>query len=418
MTGGYADSGSRDEVLAHRKQLRVAWLFPMMLRTHYWQPVFREFAQLIPNTTVFVGQWGGFAPGYEGSFNLRVVQGARPVVLKNKQQEEQYDSAFYWAPLSIIRELARCQPDVIFTTGFSAWTICALLYKLATRSKVIVLWDGNSIHWKSQISRARHMQRRLMAPFFDFVVSNMHDGAEYMRRALRIPEKKLLTHPYQVADLEILDSSPNDQAFPGTRPTFLFVGSIDPRKGWRYLLEAARLLMKQGIDRFSVVFAGAGYQQEELEARILEHGLEHVAFCVGHVPYDRMASCYREADVFVFPTMDDVWGLVLIEAMAFGKPVICSRYAGAREMVAHKENGFVVDPRDVEALAGYMRRFIADKNLIHRFGARSRELMASYTPVRAAQVLAAVALETCRTRLASTPPELRSAYPRISSSER
>jgi glycosyltransferase involved in cell wall biosynthesis len=418
MTSADADSGSRDEVLAHRKQLRVAWLFPMMLRTHYWQPVFREFAQLIPNTTVFVGQWGGFAPGYEGSFNLRVVQGARPVVLKNKQREEQYDSAFYWAPLSIIRELARFQPDVTFTTGFTAWTMCALLHKLATRSKVIVLWDGNSVHWRAQTSKARHMQRRLMAPFFDFVVSNMRDGAEYMRQALRVPEKKLLTHPYQVADLKILDSTPSDEALPGMRPKFLFVGGIDPRKGWRYLLEAAHLLVKRRIDGFSVVFAGAGHQERELRARITELGLDRVAFAVGHVPYHKMASCYREADVFVFPTMDDVWGLVLIEAMTFGKPVICSRYAGAREMVAHKENGFVVDPRDVEALAGYMRKFIEDENLIHRFGARSRDLMAPYTPVRAAQVLAEVALETCRTRLASTPPELRSAYSRISSSER
>src|SRR5262249_17580129 len=378
--------------------LRVAWLFPMMLRTHYWQPVFREFTRLVPNSMVFVGRWGGFAAGYEGTFALRVLNGARPIVLKNKQKSEEYDSAFYWVPLSIVKELAAFRPDVIFTTGFSAWTVCALLHKLVARSKVVVLWDGNSVHWASQISKLRHLQRRLMAPWFDFVVSNMREGVEYMREALHVSQTKLFCHPYQVADVEILNSSTPQQSLPEKRPIFLFVGSIDPRKGWRYLLEAAQLLVRRGINEFSVVFVGAGPQQDELLARISEYGLDQFVSCVGHVPYHGMASYYRQSDVFVFPTMDDVWGLVLVEAMTFAKPVICSQYAGAREIVAHEENGFVVDPRDVEAFAGYMRKFIEDQSLVDRFGARSRQLIAPYTPRRAAEMLATVALTTCESR--------------------
>lgn len=395
MTTAFADPTQTSPHLERGNDLRVAWLFPMMLRTHYWQPVFKEFARLVPNTKVFVGRWGGFAQGFEGTFDLHVLDGARPVVLKQKRDEEQYDSSFYWVPVSIIRELRKFQPDVIFTTGFSAWTVLALLYKLGANTKVVVLWDGNSVYWKSQISAVRHLQRRLMAPFFDFVVSNMHDGVQYMRQALRIPERKLLAFPYQVADLEILDTtSAPDEPFRGRRPIFLFVGSIDPRKGWRRLLDAARLLVKQGIDQFSVAFVGAGYQQEELRSSISEYGLDHVAFCAGPVAYHGMASCYRKADVFVFPTLDDVWGLVLVEAMTFGKPVICSRYAGAREMVRHEENGFIADPRDAEALAAYMRRFIEDPELVRRFSERSRELAAPHTPLRAAEMLANVALET------------------------
>jgi glycosyltransferase involved in cell wall biosynthesis len=323
-----------------------------------------------------------------------VLNGARPVVLKKKENSEQYDSAFYWAPLSIVKELAAFHPDVIFTTGFSAWTMCAVLHKLLARSKVVVLWDGNSVHWASQISGPRHLQRRLMAPCFDAVVSNMREGAEYMRDALHIPQAKLLCHPYQVADIEILDSSAPHENIPGGRPRFLFAGSIEPRKGWRYLLEAARLLVRRGISGFSVLFVGAGPQQRDLIARITGYELDQVAFSLGHVPYNCMASYYRESDVFVFPTMDDVWGLVLVEAMTFGKPVICSRYAGAREMVEHEENGFVVDPHDVEALATYMRKFIDNPSLVKRFAARSLELIAPYTPRRAAEMLASIAFTT------------------------
>src|SRR5262249_17298378 len=170
MTTAYAEVIPYAQVRTGGSRLRVAWLFPMMLRTHYWQPVFREFTRLVPNSMVFVGRWGGFAAGYEGTFALRVLNGARPIVLKNKQKNEEDDSTFYWVPLSIVKELAAFRPDVIFTTGFSAWTVCALLHKLVARSKVVVLWDGNSVHWASQISKLRHLQRRLMAPWFDFVV--------------------------------------------------------------------------------------------------------------------------------------------------------------------------------------------------------------------------------------------------------
>lgn len=378
------------------KHIRVAWLFPMMLRTHYWQPVFREFTHLLPNTQVFVGRWGGFAPGYEGTFNLKIVDGVRTVELKSNKNNEHYTPSFCRAPLSILKELARFRPDVVFTTGFNAWTICALMYKLVTGSRVIVLWDGCSANSNSQISRTRALQRRLVAPFIDFGVSNMREGAEYLQQALRMREHKVLSYPYQVADMEILDSSRLEKPFPARRPSFLFVGAICSRKGWRYLIEAASLLVSEGIDQFSLLFVGTGDQEQELCSAIADHGLSHIAYCIGHVPYQAMASCYREADVFVFPTMDDVWGLVLIEAMAFGKPVICSKFAGAREMMVHEENGFIVDPRDIHALSVYMRKLIKDRALIAKFGERSRELVAPFTPRRSAHVLATVAVQSYR----------------------
>jgi glycosyltransferase involved in cell wall biosynthesis len=377
------------------KDARVAWIFPFLARTHYWQPVFREFTRRIPNTRVFTALWGGYAAGYEGTFDVHVIKGARTVTLKSNNFGEAYESTFCWAPLSIFKDLAKFKPTVIFTTGFGIWTLCALLYKLMNDSIVIVLWDGCSAHSTFQISWVRRLFRRLMSPFIDFGVSNMREGVDYMRAVLRIPNEHLLSHPYQVADLSILDSVTSDPIFPNKRrPTFLFVGAINARKGWRYLLEAAGLLVKRGIDQFSVIFAGAGNQEADLRAGIENYRLGQIAQYVGPVPYQEIASYYKEADVFVFPTTEDVWGLVLIEAMAFGLPVMCSKYAGAREMVQHEGNGFIVDPRDVESFAEYMNRFIQDQNLILGFGARSRARIAPFTSSRAAEVLAGVALGT------------------------
>jgi glycosyltransferase involved in cell wall biosynthesis len=379
------------------EDIRVAWVFPFLKRTHYWQPVFREFTRLIPQTRIFTGVWGGFAAGYEGTFDLRIIEGTRNVTLKSNNQGEGYESGFCLAPLSILKEFAKFKPHVIFTTGFNVWTLCALLYKLPTDAKVIVLWDGCSTYSSSQISRVRHWFRRSMVPFIDFGVSNMREGVAYMNEVLGISKKQLLSYPYQVADLAILDSSASDYRIAGKmRPCFLFVGAINARKGWRYLLEAADLLVKEGIDQFSIVFVGAGDQEKELLAAIAARGLGHIAYYAGPVPYQGIASYYKQADVFVFPTTEDVWGLVLVEAMAFGLPVVCSKYAGSREMVEHEGNGFVVDPRDVRVFARYLKRFINEPNLASEFGARSRERISPFTSTRAAEVLAGVAMEARR----------------------
>src|SRR5258708_16869615 len=80
--------------------------------------------------------------------------------------------------------------------------------------------------------------------------------------------------------------------------------------------------------------------------------------------------------------------------MAFGKPVLCSKYAGSRQMVEHGENGFIFDPYDTKELAGYMAKFIHDRDLVAQFGARSKEKIAPFTPTRAADVLADLTFRT------------------------
>jgi len=169
---------------------------------------------------------------------------------------------------------------------------------------------------------------------------------------------------------------------------FLFVGQIIKRKGWNYLLEAARSLVQKGLHSFSVAVVGDGEQRDQLKARLCSLGLQPFVNATGPVPYQSLGSLFEAADVFVLPTLEDTWGMVVSEAMAFGKPVLCSKYAGARELVQHGVNGFVFDPYNVDELAGYMERFIREPELITKFGQRSREIIAPHTPEQAAKALA------------------------------
>ncbi len=373
------------------RDTRVAWLFPSLARGYYWQPVFKEFVARCPRMAVFTCSWPGFAPGYENAFEVHTLPGLGYIDLKKKLPDSR--RGFIWTPLSILKKLAAFGPDVVFASGFSGWTLCALLFRLLGRSRVIIFWEGCSVQSVGS-SKVKTVLRRWIARFADGAVSNADEGSTYLRDVIGMPQDKLLCHPCQVPDLPLLCSVAGEVGLPDIRhPVFLYVGSLSPRKGWRHLIDATRLLVGQGAQEFSVLFVGSGEQEEEMRVAIRDHQLVGIVHQVGAVAYHNLGPYYRSADVFVSPSRADTWGVAVLEAMAFGKPVLCSKYVGTRQMVAHGENGFIFDPFDSPQLAGYMAEFIQDQSLAGRLGARSLERIAPFTPARAAEALANLALQ-------------------------
>jgi glycosyltransferase involved in cell wall biosynthesis len=89
----------------------------------------------------------------------------------------------------------------------------------------------------------------------------------------------------------------------------------------------------------------------------------------------KFGSYFQQADIFVFPTFEDIWGMVALEAMIFGKPVVCSKWAGAVEMVSDGTNGYIFDPYNSQELASVMCRFIDEPELINSMGNQSQQLI-------------------------------------------
>lgn len=370
-------------------EIRVAWLLPSMKGGYYWQPLLREFNKLFPNTLIFTSEWPGYIAKHEGTFEVKVLSGVRFFTLKRSVTGA--DMTFGLASPAPFWELIKFRPHVLFTSVFGMWTLYGLLYKVFTRSPVILFWDGISDAVAYRNSRLRLKVRKMMARFVDGVVCNSGEGIEYLRNVIAIPKSKLLHQPFYVPEVAALSSLEKNASASraSPRPIFLFVGQVIKRKGWRYLLEASSLLVKKGVGTFSLVVVGEGAERRLLESSVSSMGLQQVVNVVGAVPYQRLGAFFEVADVFILPTLEDTWGVVVSEAMAFGKPVLCSKYAGAKELVRDGINGFVFDPYNAAELAGYMERFIRQPELIARFGQRSRQIIAPYTPANAAKTLGA-----------------------------
>jgi glycosyltransferase involved in cell wall biosynthesis len=371
--------------------LRIAWLFPSLDLGNYWHPVLSEFTKIYSQTIVYTGVWPGFSPGFEDAFTVKVVGKMRFV--DATKSETGYSQGFIYASPGILGELLSFKPQVIFTTGFCIWTIFSLLLKPFSGWRVVIAYEGSSPGVDYRYSPLRLFLRRLMTRFTDAFITNSHAGKSYLVDILGVPEQAIFARPYEVPDVEALLKrleSAKQENLQLQRPVFLFTGQLIPRKGLHRLLEACLLLKDQGYSQYTLLIAGDGPQKEELENFCQEHGLEGCVKWLGWVSYGSLGGYFRNADVFILPTLEDTWGMVVLESMAFGKPVLCSRWAGASELVIDGENGYLFDSHQPEAIAQAMRLLIDHPDLIQSMGQRSQDLIAQHTPKASAQFLSKV----------------------------
>ncbi len=163
----------------------------------------------------------------------------------------------------------------------------------------------------------------------------------------------------------------------GTK-NLLFVGRHEPRKGLLDLLKAYRILRKTGCDcRLLVV--GSGPQEREARRYVATRRLSGVEF-LGRVSDSEKAQLFRTADVFVSPaTGGESFGIVLLEAMAAGAPIVASDIHGYKGVVRRGREGLLVPPRQPKPLAAAMAKLLGDDDLRARMSESGTERAAEFS---------------------------------------
>ncbi len=372
--------------MVNRSDLRVAWLVPEVELGAYWQPVLREFTKVFKHTVFYTGRvWSGFDPTLPGASAIQLVGETKFV--ETTKIETGYDRGFIAVSPSIIGHLLKFRPQIVFPQAFSLWTVLVVLLKPVGGWKIAIIYDGSSPNTDFRDSSFRTFVRRILAKFADAFVSNSQAGKRYLVEALNVPEAEVFTRTYLVPDAETLlkPLSEDKQNLGLKQPIFLYVGRITARKGIKTLLEACAILKKQGYSDYTLLIVGKGDQQDELEAFIKEQDFPEQVNWVGWVDYGSLGAYFQQSDIFVFPTFEDVWGMVVPEAMVFGKPILCSNGAASCELVVEGENGYIFDPTNAQELSEKMRIFIDNPDLIESMGESSRQLISQKTPETAAK---------------------------------
>ena len=373
--------------MVDQDELRVAWLVPEVELGAYWQPVLREFTKVFKNSVFYTGRvWSGFDPTMPGSSAIKLVGETK--FFETEKIETGYNRGFMVLSPSIIGYLLEFRPQVVFPQAFSLWTVIVAFLKPLMRWRIAIIYDGSSPNTDFRDSSFRTFVRRILVRFADAFVCNSNAGKKYLMEALNVPEDKIFTRTYLVPDAGALMKPLEETELPSWQlksPIFLYVGRITARKGIKTLLEACAILKSQGYVDYSLLIVGKGEQREELEAFIKERDFEEQVIWAGWVEYGNLGSYFQQADVFVFPTFEDVWGMVVPEAMVFGKPVLCSNGAASCELIVSGENGYIFEPSSAKELADKMQIFLDNPDLIQSMGERSRQMISQKTPETAAK---------------------------------
>lgn len=166
------------------------------------------------------------------------------------------------------------------------------------------------------------------------------------------------------------------QRFQLTDPFLLYAGNIKPHKNVDRVIEAFARLKKRGHASLRLLIIGDEISKSpQLRRAVHRLQLHHQVRFLGFVPNEMLAVLYRLADVFVFPSLYEGFGLPPLEAMASGTPVVTSNVSSLPEVVG--DAALLVDPRDAEAIAGAVERILEDpalrRSLIQKGLVRSRE---------------------------------------------
>ncbi|GAK49907.1 glycosyl transferase group 1 [Candidatus Moduliflexus flocculans] len=208
----------------------------------------------------------------------------------------------------------------------------------------------------------------------DFLVANS-DGLRDMA------VKAFPSLPIQVIPNGVdLDRFTNGHArCPAEEVRILFVSRLIRRKGLQFLIDAIPQIVKEAKYPFVIKIVGDGPDKESFAAQAEELGVGGYLRFLGYVDHGKLPEYYLDADVFILPSLAEGMPNVVLEAIGSGLPVVATRVAGNEELVCDGENGFLIEPRAVHALAESLIALINQRGMREKMGLRSKQISRNYS---------------------------------------
>lgn len=242
----------------------------------------------------------------------------------------------------------KIQPDVVLVCNSTqiAFLLGPRKYKLG----VIVEDTLRAEEGRKQINR---LVKRILLNTADFYVPFNNDAEEFLNHNHIKGERFKSTWS---VNLNLFNSLNTNEKLIAkkkeyeldAKKQYTIVAALIKRKGIVPFLQAWKVMPREFQKQNCLNIIGDGPLKQEIEEFIQYNGMSNVRL-VGNLPYAKVGEFLQCSDIFVLPTLEDVWGLVTMEAMASGIPVLTTIYAGSRELIEEGRNGFVFDSLNIES---------------------------------------------------------------------
>jgi glycosyltransferase involved in cell wall biosynthesis len=343
----------------------------------YLGPILKGYVEAFPATRIFCRR--ELLAGNRLGLPLDAVLRTATLTLTAPPAAGGYGRRLEVPSPGFLLRLLRLRPNLVVLYDFSRVTwLGALAARLVPGCRVLLLVEGDPAYRGARHGPVQRAIRRWIARRADQVQTSNAAGGRYLREQLGVAPDRLRIAPYLTSQPVIPPDRP--AADPEGRVRVLFLNSITRRKGLDRLIAAVARLDPPVRQRMLLRVVGDGPDRPACARLAGALGIAGTVCFEGALPWARVGEAYAAADVFVSPTLADYRSLAGFEALAAGLPVIASCHDGAAaEVVEDGVNGFLVDPRDPEALAQALARLIADAPLRTRLAAASRARAARFT---------------------------------------
>ena len=259
----------------------------------------------------------------------------------------------------VFKAFMEYKPDVIIVSGYddlAYWQ--AFLYCKLYRKKYI-LWNGTTLLSAGSIGGTRGLLKRIIVGGADRYIVYGTKAKEYLEYFGAEGKKIYIgTNTVDMEDFKRrVEEHREKDSFKKERKKYpkyllLHVGQLIKRKGIIQVLKALDILGDKEIGFFIV---GSGPEERNLKVFCKEKNIKNVFF-EGFKQQEELIKYYAFSDIFILPSLEEVWGLVVNEAMASGLYVLSSKYAGARyDLIKEGWSGEIFNPNDVEEIIGSIK---------------------------------------------------------------
>lgn len=266
-------------------------------------------------------------------------------------------------PVGLVLDLIKYKPDIIISGEMGTRSLLAFVYSKLF-STPLIIWSEEISSSAISISRIQKFLRKHIfryahgylawgAPAKDYLISELGIDSSKIYKCSQAVDNQFWQSNINYYKMEEIKS---ELALKGK--TALLVGRLVERKGFDKFLQAWSKLPADIQASNSIIIIGSGSQESNLKLLSDKYRIPNCHFC-GSKTMQELPNYYALADFFVFPSLVDVWGLVVNESLACGTPVLGSKYSGAiQELIINDTYGDIIDPNNLNDFTNKLKNLL------------------------------------------------------------
>jgi glycosyltransferase involved in cell wall biosynthesis len=237
------------------------------------------------------------------------------------------------------------------------------------KKNIATVFDLTPIIFPKEHNRKRELITRYILPLYlrntNKIITISQNTKIDIIKYFKIPEEKIkvihLAANENYVPIDKYESTKIAKKYGVNNKFIIYVGTLEPRKNIPNLLKSYNILKNYGINHKLIITGKKGWKYKEIFETIEKLKLQNDVIFTGYVPDEDLPGLYNAADLFVYPSLYEGFGLPPLEAMQCGTPVITSNTSSLPEVVG--DAGIMVDPYDIDGLASKMYEVLTNEDL-------------------------------------------------------